>query len=162
MNVGKQTALRRSWAPVGHTEQLSTGGLSPHSPWVPSLPLVGLLTHLIAAKCIVSVSLTVINLTVCLLFSQGGWLTYCPQRCLSTLCVSLSLLPRSVFDWRLASYCWFLPLQLVFFSLHFLTYLLPTVIPSHILLLEQASLSLHLEGLSFSLVSASVPLCLPI
>lgn len=95
MNIGKQTALR-SWAPVGHTEQLSTGGLSPHSPWVPSLPLVGLLTHLIPAKCIVSVSLTVINLTVCLLFSQGGWLTYCPQRCLCTL-VSVFLCFLSLF-----------------------------------------------------------------
>lgn len=52
----------------------------------------------------------------------------------------------------------FSPGLCMFFSLHPLTYLLPTVIPSHTLLLEQASLSLHLTGLSFSPLSALVPL----
>lgn len=39
-----------------------------------------------------------------------------------------------------------------------LTYLLPCAVPSHALPLELASLSLHLAGLSFSPLSASVPL----
>lgn len=81
----------------------------------------------------------------------------CPQRCLSALCVSLSLLPRSVSDYRLVFSCWLLSFQPLFFSLHPLTYLSPTVISSYLQPLEQASLSLHLSGLSFSLVSASIP-----
>lgn len=49
-------------------------------------------------------------------------------------------------------------LSSLFFFLHLLTYLLPTVIPSHILPSEQASLSLHLAELSFTIVSAFIPL----
>lgn len=72
---------------------------------------VGLLTHLFPAKYTVPVNLAVIKCAVYQLFLQGGWLTCCPQRCLSLpLCVSLYLLLGSVSDWRLASSCWLLSL----------------------------------------------------
>lgn len=98
--------------PQWSSRSVSTGAsLSPHSPWIPSLPSEGLP---IPANCTVSVGLPVINCTVCLLFSQGGWLTYCTQRCLFPPSVSLSLLLGSVSDWKLAASCWLLPLQPVF------------------------------------------------
>lgn len=50
----------------------------------------------------------------------------------------------------------------VFFSFHFLTYLLPTIIPSHALPSEQVRLSLHLADLSLHRLPACLPafLCL--
>lgn len=88
MNVKKQTALP-SWPQWVLHISGALGACHLTLPGDHPFP-VGLLTHLNPAKYTVSVTLTVINLTVCLLFSQGGWLTYRPQRCLSTLCRSLS------------------------------------------------------------------------
>lgn len=89
MNVEKQTFP--SWAvaqkPVEHWRPLA-----PHSPWALSLPIVGLLTHLFAAKYTVSVSFAVINCTVCLLFPPGAWWPAVPRyESTYPLCVSLWL-----------------------------------------------------------------------
>lgn len=153
MKVEKQ--IFPSWAPaqkpIEHWKPLA-----PHSPWTTSLPIVGLLIHLFPAKCIVSVSFAVINCTVCLLFPPRWLVTYCSHRliCLSSMCQSFS-------DGKLAfSPAGFFLFSLCVFLFTPLTYLLASVIPSHALPLELASLSLHLAGLSYSPVCLCPSVCL--
>lgn len=87
---------------------------------------------------------------------MAGWPTVPRDASPHPLCATLSLLPGLFLTGVCPPLSGFFLSSLCVFLFIPLTYLLPTVIPSHALALEQASLSLHLAVLSFSLVSASV------
>lgn len=117
---------------------------------------MGLLTHLFPAKCTASVNLAIINYGLPVV--PPRWLAdlLSPEMPLPILCVSAFLCSLGLFPRKLASSAgFFLSGLCVFSSLHALTYLLPTVIPSHNLPLEQAGLSLHLAALSSSPVPSA-------
>lgn len=141
MNAGKQTALP-SWTQWVIQISGALGACHLTLPGDHPFP-VGLLTP---HPCkVYSVCHSHCNQPYSLPVVLPRWLVDLLSPEMSLYPVLVSLCSLGVFDWRLASSCWVSSSPAsVFFSLHFLTYLLPTVIPSHILLLEQAHQSLHL------------------